>query len=107
MKYEIDLDIPIANAQALGDPICRRVRLFGGLIRHRSLTSAALTFVVAHETGHHLGGEPRHPVLHWLSSEERATQWAVDVGLPKILGHSEANRIATLGKRDLELLYRA
>jgi hypothetical protein len=102
--YEIDLEIRIVNAQATLDGDRRVVRVYGGLVRHRKLTSAGLAVALAHETGHHLGGAPFHGAFRWLSSEERATEWAMTRGLRKAFGRDRADTIAKKGTMNLQLV---
>jgi hypothetical protein len=101
LVYDMDLGVPLANAQAFLDGDIRRVRLYGGLVRHRHLGSAALAFTLAHETGHHLGGPPHLPFYSWLSSEERATEWALATGLRALYADPNALRIGRLGQAQL------
>ncbi|MFI4998964.1 MAG: hypothetical protein ACHQK9_03710, partial [Reyranellales bacterium] len=104
LVYDMDLTIGIANAQATLDGNRLLVRLYGGLVRHRNLTSAGLAVVLAHETGHHLGGPPRHHVFRWLSSEERATEWAMTEGLQSVFGERHAETIGKRGTKNLQLI---
>jgi Zn-dependent protease with chaperone function len=104
--YEIDLEIRIVNAQATLDGDRRVVRVYGGLVRHRKLNSAGLAVALAHETGHHLGGPPLHRVFRWLSSEERATEWAMTRGLRTVFGRDRADAIAKKGTMNLQLVRR-
>jgi hypothetical protein len=97
LVYDMDLAVELANAQAFLLGGQRHVRLYGGLARHRRVGHAALALALAHETGHHLAGPPFHPYYRWLSSEERATEWALSVGLPHVFG--EATR--RIGERGL------
>jgi hypothetical protein len=99
--YDIDLDVELANAQAFIKDGRKRVRLYGGLVRHRRIGSAGLAVALAHETGHHMGGEPYLQFYHWLSSEERATEWAVAVGLPRVFGRRICGRVAKRGVEQL------
>lgn len=88
------------NAQAYISNGKKCVRLYGGFVRHRKASTAAIAWVVAHETGHHLGGAPCHPYLPWISSEERADAWAIEVGLPLVFGPRLARRYCELGRRE-------
>ena len=99
----MDLSVELANAQAFLENEIKRVRIFGGLARHRLVGSAGLAVALAHETGHHLGGPPKLKYYHWLSSEDRANEWAITVGLPRVFGQAEAKSISKLGFRQLEL----
>jgi hypothetical protein len=107
IKYYLEIGIPVANAQAAREGSVRTVRLYGGLVRHRQLRSAGLAVVLAHETGHHLGGPPSHPTYHWLSSEERATEWALAHGLTKIFGRDRSRVLAAEGTRNLQTIARS
>ena len=97
----MDLDVHLANAQAFLDGENKRVRLFGGLVRHRDIGAAGLAMALAHETGHHLAGPPFLPFYRWLSTEERATEWALSVGLHRVFGKVRANRVGERGLKQL------
>lgn len=84
----------------------RHVRLYGGLARHRRLSVAGIAWVLAHETGHHLGGPPAHSHYFWLSSEERADEWAAIEGLKAAFGNSLGRRYATVGQREARRIAR-
>jgi hypothetical protein len=100
IDYEILWTAPTCNAQAFLLDGRRCVRLYGGLARHRRLSIAAVAWVMAHETGHHLGGRPADPHYFWLSSETRADEWAATRGLRRVFGEPLARRYATLGRRE-------
>ena len=70
-------------------------------MRHRRIGSAGLAVALAHETGHHLGGAPYLKFCRLLSSEERATEWAMTVGLKTVFGR-RAGPIGDRGSRQLE-----
>ncbi len=97
----MDLAVELANAQAFLDDGGKRVRLYGGLVRHRKVGSAGLAVALAHETGHHLGGAPYLQYCRWLSSEARATEWGMTVGLQKVFGRRLS---APLAKRGVDQL---
>jgi hypothetical protein len=103
ITYDMDLEVGLANAQAFVAQRSRRVRLYGGLVRHRRIGLAGLALVLAHETGHHLAGPPYLAYYPWLSSEERATEWAVTVGLEKVFG-MRARHFAYQGSRQLRAI---
>jgi len=102
--YDMDLGVEIANAQAFVEVGRRRVRLFGGLVRHKGIGAESLAFTLAHETGHHLGGRPKLKFYTWLSSEARATEWATNTGLPGVFGLAHGARIARRGRLQLDAL---
>jgi hypothetical protein len=101
LSYDLDLSVSLVNAQAFLDGDVRRVRLFGGLVRHRKVRSAGLVVALAHETGHHLGGPPFHEYYKWLSTEDRANEWAQTVGLPAVLG-SNSDRVWVRGVENMK-----
>jgi hypothetical protein len=105
LVYDMDLEVELANAQAFLDQTTRRVRLYGGLVRHRRIGSAGLMVALAHETGHHLGGPPHLAFYKWLSSEERADEWARTVGLVAVFGGDASDRIWTRGRAELARVF--
>jgi Zn-dependent protease with chaperone function len=54
--YELRWESPTINAQAWRLGSARYVWVYGGLVRHRAITKYGLALMLAHETGHHLGG---------------------------------------------------
>jgi hypothetical protein len=102
----MDINVDLANAQAFLEGNKKRVRVYGGLVRHRTIGSAGLAVALAHETGHHLGGAPYLKYYRWLSSEERATEWAITAGLPKVFGYASAQTISKIGMLQLNSIGR-
>ena len=102
ISYDVLWQSRTWNAQAFVTDGLRCVRLYGGLARHVKVTQGAIAWVLAHETGHHLGGPPQHPDFSWISSEERANAWAREIGLPRIFGETIARNYSTIGKATLE-----
>lgn len=102
--YDVDLGVELANAQAFIRDGRKRVRLYGGLVRHRRIGSAGIAVALAHETGHHLGGAPYLQFYRWLSSEERATEWAMAVGLPEVFGRGSGAGVARRGIEELRTI---
>ena len=58
IDYDLLWENQTINAQAwiLGDS--RHVTVCGGLVRHPAMTACGIALMLAHETGHHLGGPP-------------------------------------------------
>lgn len=104
IKYDFESSITLANAQAFLEAGRMRVRLFGGLIRHRKIGSAGLAVVLAHETGHHQGGPPYLVPYRWLSSEERATTWARTIGIAEVFGPLQGPRVWKQGLMQLSVI---
>ncbi len=106
VTYELLWESPTVNAQAWRLGPARYVRVYGGLVRHRSISKYGLALMLAHETGHHLGGLPRDPAMPWLTWQGQADYWAASVGMPKIW--EERAKTATLrAARELLELHRA
>ena len=104
LTYDVEFGVDVANAQAFVEGSTKHVRLYGGLVRHRKVGSAGLAVVLAHETGHHLAGPPYLRFCGHLSSEERATEWAIEVGLAKVFGRKAAQTIGASGNSQLRAL---
>jgi hypothetical protein len=105
LYYDLHWETRLMNAQAFIGTQGRCVRLYGGLGRHRRIGVAGLAVALAHETGHHLGGPPRHPFYSSLSSEERASEWASTTGLPLVFGDTVASRYARSGSLQLAAIW--
>lgn len=103
--YDVYWETRLLNAQAFISGRGRCVRLYGGLGRHREVGIEGLAFALAHETGHHLGGPPRHPFYASLSSERRASEWALIEGLPRVFGAAVASRYGQHGIKQLAELW--
>jgi len=105
ITYTLLWDSQLINAQAwrLGEQ--RNVYLYGGLVRDRAVTRAGLAVALAHETGHHLGGEPYDSFMTWMSSEEQSDKWAAISCIPNLFG-SEANALIERGAREIAKLRR-
>lgn len=99
--FDMYWETRLMNAQAYIGEKGRSVRLYGGLGRHREVGVEGIAFALAHEVGHHLGGEPRHEFYTIISSEERANEWAEDEGLPTVLGKKIAQRYVCRGVAQL------
>jgi hypothetical protein len=100
----MDLEVKLVNAQAFLDGNKKRVRLYGGLVRHRQIGVDGLAVALAHETGHHLAGAPYLPFHRWLSDEQRATEWALTTGLKRVFDAEHASRVAKRGMYQLHAL---
>jgi hypothetical protein len=86
ITYELFWESPTVNAQAWRLGSARYVRVYGGLVRHRAMTKYGLAFMLAHETGHHLGGLPRDPAMPWMTWQGQADYWAASIAMPRIWG---------------------
>lgn len=86
ITYELFWESPSVNAQAWRLGSYRYVRVYGGLVRHQAITKYGLSLMLAHETGHHLGGLPCDPAMPWLTWQGQADYWATSTAMPKIWG---------------------
>jgi Zn-dependent protease with chaperone function len=104
VTYELYWETPSVNAQAWRLGSTRYVRVYGGLVRHRAITKCGLALMLAHETGHHLGGLPRDPAMPWMTWQGQADYWAASTAMPSVWG--ERARTMTLrGAREIIRLH--
>jgi hypothetical protein len=103
IEYQLLWESPVVNAQAwrLGER--RYIYLYGGLVRHSKITRNGIALTLAHETGHHVGGEPYDKVMRWMSSEDTADVWAANIGMPLVFG-PESQRLSIKGAREIRNL---
>jgi hypothetical protein len=104
--FDMFWETRLMNAQAYIGEKGRSVRLYGGLGRHREVGVEGIAFALAHEVGHHLGGEPHHEFYNTISSEERASEWAEEDGLPIVFGDAAARRYTCYGAAQLEKIWK-
>jgi hypothetical protein len=105
ITYELLWESPTINAQAWRLGSARYVRVYGGLVRHPAITKFGLALMLAHETGHHLGGLPRDPAMPWLTWQGQADYWAASVAMPAIWG-PRARAMTLRGAREIVELHR-
>jgi hypothetical protein len=103
--FDMYWETRLMNAQAYIGEKGRSVRLYGGLGRHLEVGVEGIAFALAHEVGHHLGGEPHHEFYTTISSEERANEWAEQTGLPAVFGSSVARRWTIKGVLQLSSVW--
>jgi hypothetical protein len=105
VSYRLVWDSRHINAQAWRLGEARNVYLYGGLVRHPVITRAGLAVALAHETGHHLGGEPRDPDMTWMTWQGQADYWAAKTGMPAVFG-DDAKRLTLRGASQIRKLER-
>lgn len=64
------------NARALREGNDWLIVVYGGLIQHPEIDEQALTLILCHELGHHLGGPPTAARNGWASCEGQADYWS-------------------------------
>lgn len=103
----IDIDWPnnTVNAIAWRNGDQRRVTIYGGLIRNIYIKAEGVALVLAHEIGHHLGGEPRYPNLSWASCEGQADYWGALICMREVWWADEALAKTKLGAQQLYNLF--
>ena len=60
--------------------------------------------MLAHETGHHLGGPPYDPAMPWISWQGQADYWAAKVAMPMVFG-TRARQMTFRGAREILALH--
>jgi hypothetical protein len=86
ITYELLWESSSINAQAWRLGPTRYVRVYGGLARHPAMKRSGLALMLAHETGHHLGGLPSDPAMPLMTWQGQADFWAASVGMPTVWG---------------------
>ena len=104
VEYDLLWENPTINAQAWRFAEQRHVTICGGLVRHPAITASGIALMLAHETGHHLGGPPLDPDLRYLTWQGQADYWAAKEGMPKVFG-DKARRITLQGAREIAALH--
>ena len=99
ITYELVWESPTINAQAWRLGSARYVRVYGGLVRHHAMGKSGLALMLAHETGHHLGGLPRDPYMTWMTWQGQADYWAARTGMRLVFG-PKADQMTLRGARE-------
>lgn len=60
------------------------ISIYGGLARHKSITSDGFTASLCHELGHHFGGYPKKSTNKWSSAEGQSDYYATTKCLRRI-----------------------
>src|SRR5882757_1433769 len=105
ITYELLWQSATINAQAWRLGSARYVRVYGGLVRHRAMTRPGLALMLAHETGHHLGGPPYDPDMPWITWQGQADYWAASEGMKKVFG-LHARNLTLRGARQIRELHK-
>jgi hypothetical protein len=105
ITYELIWDSALINAQAWRLGPRRYVRVYGGLARCQLITKAGLALMLAHETGHHLGGPPMDPDMPWMTWQGQADFWAAHTAMPRVFG-AKARAMTLRGARQILTLHK-
>lgn len=104
VEYDLLWENPTINAQAWLSADGRHVTVCGGLVRHPLITGSGVALMLAHETGHHLGGPPFDPDLRYLTWQGQADYWAARQGMPRVFGPN-ARRLTFRGAGEIAALH--
>lgn len=104
IEYDLLWENPTINAQAWRFGEERHVTVCGGLVRHPAIATFGIALILAHETGHHLGGAPFDPDLRYLTWQGQADYWAAKEGMPRVFGR-KARQITLRGAREIVALH--
>jgi hypothetical protein len=104
IEYDLLWENPTINAQAWRLAEERHVTVCGGLVRHPAVTASGIALMLAHETGHHLGGPPFDPDLRYLTWQGQADYWAAKEGMRRVFG-LDARRLTLRGAGEIEALH--
>lgn len=102
--YNLIWESPSINAQAWLLGSVPHVSVYGGLVRHPAMTRSGLALMIAHETGHHLGGPPFDPAMPWLTSQGQADYWAAGTAMPLVF-RSQARKMTLRGAQQILKLH--
>jgi hypothetical protein len=83
LDIERNWDDGTVNAYASRSGRTYKVAMFGGLARHATITEDAMSLVVCHEIGHHIGGAPKKGGSTsggWWGGSAGASTWASNEG---------------------------
>jgi len=83
--FHIEWSDDTVNAYAWREGGKEHVAILGGLLRHQAIGVEGAGLVLAHEIGHHRGGEPRYPAPNdWASCEGQSDYWGALVAMRKV-----------------------
>jgi hypothetical protein len=104
VEYDLFWESSMINSQAwrLGNRRC--VTVYGGLVRHPTITASGIALMLAHETGHHMGGRPLDPDLRWPTWQGQADYWAASQGMPSVFG-LDAAKLTRRGAKQIAALH--
>ena len=105
LKFELDADNTIINAQALTFHGRRYVRIYGGLAFHPLVGRQLLIFILLHETGHHLAHGNRLPWDPRLACECVSDHWAVTQGAAALRASDGTRLILGSAIRQMDLFF--
>jgi hypothetical protein len=106
ITYELVWGSATVNSQAWRFASKQYVRVYGGLVRHPTMTTPGLALMLAHETGHHLGGPPYDPSMPWISWQGQADYWAASEGMKKVFG-LHARKMTVRGALQIRELHKS
>jgi len=95
------------NAYASQSGKTWKVAMFGGLARHSTITEDAMSLVVCHEIGHHIGGAPKKGGSvggGWWGGSAGASSWASNEGQADYFATLKCLRKSFLNDNNQEII---
>lgn len=83
------------NAYAEQEGDIWKVSMFGGLARHKTITTDGFALVICHEIGHHIGGAPRYAGDDWASNEGQSDYFATMKCLRRVWQSEDNARVVS------------
>jgi len=80
------------NAYAEREGDIWKVSMFGGLARHKTITTDGFSLVLCHEIGHHIGGAPQY-TADWASNEGQSDYFATLKCLRRVWSSDDNKKI--------------
>jgi hypothetical protein len=108
LNIERKWDDGTVNAYASRSGNTYKVAMFGGLARHATITEDAMSLVVCHEVGHHIGGAPKKGGSTggggWWGGSAGASTWASNEGQADYFATLKCLRKSFLNENNLEIV---
>lgn len=107
LSIDRNWDDGTVNAYASQSGKTWKVAMFGGLARHETITEDAMSLVVCHEVGHHIGGAPKKggsSTGGWWGGSTSAASWATNEGQADYFANLKCLRHAFLNDNNAAIV---